>query len=138
MFSEVSYGIIPLQKQGDGWFVLLVQHSSSHYWGFPKGHAEGEESPKEAATRELKEETNLDIEKFLSESIFEEHYQFYFRGKHIDKTVWYFAAEVSGTIQLQQREVGDSKWVPLHEAKEHLTYETDKTVICNAIALLLS
>lgn len=135
MVREQSYGIVPLCMQEGIWHLLLIQHGSAGYWGFPKGHAEPEESPKEAAIRELKEETNLKVVRFLSESVLEEHYQFFFRGHRIDKTVWYFVAEVKGKIKLQQEEVGASKWVPLTEAVHHITYETDKSICRNAIAL---
>ena len=85
--KEYSYGIIPLQKQGDDWKVLLIQHSGARYWGFPKGHAELGESPKEAAVRELFEETSLKIVRFFSETPQEEHYQYTLRGELIFKTV---------------------------------------------------
>lgn len=136
MAFEQSYGIIPLRKQRGIWMVLLIQHSSSRYWGFPKGHAEEGEAPQIAASRELKEETNLDIKRFISEKALEEHYQFFFRGQHVNKTVWYFIAEVTGDLQLQSEEVSDSKWVFLSEAADHLTYDTDKTILNSAKGLL--
>lgn len=136
MGSETSYGIVPLNKNGGKWLVLLIQHSSSRYWGFPKGHAENNESPQEAATRELKEETNLDVVRLLSEDFFEEHYRFTFKGHLVDKTVFYFVAEVRGQVELQQQEVSDYKWVPLNEAEAHLTYATDQAVLRSAITLL--
>lgn len=43
--------------------VLLVQEAHGRHkgqWGFPKGHVEANESPEEAALRELAEETGLE------------------------------------------------------------------------------
>ena len=40
--------------------VLLVQQNQE-FWGFPKGHVEGDETEEETALREVKEETNLDV-----------------------------------------------------------------------------
>ena len=41
--------------------VLLIQQTEGH-WGFPKGHVEEGETELETAIREVKEETNLDVE----------------------------------------------------------------------------
>lgn len=136
MILESSYGILPLRKSEGIWRVLLIQHRTAGYWGFPKGHAEGSEEPKAAAIRELKEETNLDVVRFLSESILEEHYHFTKQGKCVDKKVLFFVAEVTGTVKLQALEVAHSKWVLLSEAVEKLTYETDKSICRRAMALI--
>jgi bis(5'-nucleosidyl)-tetraphosphatase len=136
MAHESSYGILPLRMDGGSWRILLIQHRAAGYWGFPKGHAEGNEEPKAAAVRELKEETNLEVVRFLSEAIFEENYHFSLHGKRIEKTVWFFVAEVAGSVKLQSFEVANSKWVLLSEAVNHLTHETDKSICTRAIALI--
>ena len=62
--------------------VLLVKNKKSEYvddpksfWGFPKGHMEEGETPKDAAKREVSEETGfvveLSDEKPLAESRYE-------------------------------------------------------------------
>lgn len=134
--KEQSYGIVPLQQVKGEWHVLLIQHGSSKYWGFPKGHAEEGESPQEAAIRELKEETNLDVVKFLSESVLEEHYHFVWHGKHVAKTVYFFVAQVIGDLALQAEEVSDSRWMPLASAESFITFDTDKSILRNALKLL--
>lgn len=137
MLTDHSYGIIPVQKSASEWQVLLIQHGTANYWGFPKGHADGDETPKQAAVRELREETNLEVVNFLSETILEEHYKFTWRGKLIAKTVWFFVAQVAGDLQLQAEEVKSSRWVPLANACDHLTYDTDKS-ICRQAATLIN
>ncbi len=42
--------------------VLLVHHKKMGVWLYPGGHVEGTETPDEALIREVKEETNLDVE----------------------------------------------------------------------------
>ena len=54
MVEEVSFGVIPLMKDNAAWQVFLILHKSGNHWGFPKGHASGNETPQETATRELK------------------------------------------------------------------------------------
>lgn len=41
--------------------VLLVKQTKGH-WGFLKGHVEADETEVETAIREVKEETNVDVE----------------------------------------------------------------------------
>lgn len=134
--KEYSYGIIPLRRNGDSWDVLLIQHSSAKYWGFPKGHAENGESPREAARRELLEETNLTVVKFLSEATFEEHYQYTLHGNLINKTVMFFVAEVAGQLSLQTHEVSGARWVTLANASRELTYDSDRSICQGVLSLL--
>lgn len=42
--------------------VLLVWHNKLNTWLYPGGHIEKNETPDEALIREIKEETNLDVE----------------------------------------------------------------------------
>lgn len=133
--TEYSYGIVPLRKHGGDWQVLLIQHSRAKYWGFPKGHAETGESPKEAAVRELFEETHLKVVRLFSESFFEEHYHYTLRGQLINKTVCLYVAEVTGELQLQVEEVSDGRWFNIQNAISHLTYEIDKSICRQAFEL---
>jgi bis(5'-nucleosidyl)-tetraphosphatase len=134
--KEYSFGIIPLRLHEGVWEVLLIRHSSAKYWGFPKGHPEAGESPRESAVRELLEETNLTVVKFLSESTFEEHYNYTLRGNLIKKTVMFFVAEVAGVLSLQSLEVSEARWVPLAEGPIALTYESDRTICRDVLSLL--
>jgi len=136
MITERSYGIVPLEKKAGEWHVLLVQHSTARYWGFPKGHGEEGESPKQAAMRELLEETNLEVVRFLSDTVLDEHYHYKHNGQLISKMVSFFIAEVKGTVTLQAEEISGSKWVPLSHAVDSVTYESDKVICQQVIALI--
>lgn len=134
--NEYSYGIVPLCKHEGEWKVLLVQHGRAKYWGFPKGHAESRETPKEAAIRELLEETNLNVVRFISESPQEEHYQYKLQGQLIHKTVSFFVAEVEGELQLQKEELSDSQWLGMTAALNRLTHDIDRSVCLQAFDLI--
>lgn len=136
MITDNSFGIIPVRKSTSGWEVLIILHRGGRHWGFPKGHAEEDETPQETATREFFEETGLTVVKILSEEDFVETYDFFSRGHKIYKTVNYFVAEVQGVVSLQANEVKDSKWVPLLEAHKHLTFPQARTLCRKALALL--
>lgn len=122
MRTENSFGIIPLHKSNGHWEVLLVQHRLGRHLGFPKGHAIQGEHPQESAIRELLEETGLSVSKLLPEMVFHESYTFFAHGIKVHKTVTYFAAEVSGSLLLQEAEISMAKWVPLSQAPSMLSF----------------
>lgn len=131
MKSDRSYGIIPLQKQGHRWRVLLIQHQAGH-WAFPKGHAEPGESPQQAAARELEEETGLTISRYLTDEPLTEQYIFFAHNQRIFKTVEYFPALVVGQICLQEAEIRTSQWCSMEEAKLQATFPETKR-LCTKI-----
>lgn len=129
--KEQSFGIIPIEDNK----VLLVQHKGGH-WAFPKGHSDKNETPKETATRELKEETDLDIVSFVSTPPLEEHYVFTWKGELIDKTVTYFVAYVKGDVKIQDDELIGYKWASFSEAKTLATFEEAKRICIKLTSLL--
>lgn len=133
--TESSYGIIPLEKRGGVWHVLLVKHQSGDHWSFPKGKPADEETPLETATRELREETGLEVKRFLLSGTITEKYRFEREGHEVKKTVTYFVAEVLGDVFLQFEEVCGGKWVPLFEAESHITFQESRNVCQQVLAL---
>ncbi len=127
--KESSFGIIPLQKTEKGDVrVLLIFHKGGKHWSFPKGHKDPGESDLEAATRELKEETGLDIEELLSDTPYMESYTFYKFQEKVLKTVSYYPAFVKGELKLQPEEILDARWLPMQEAIHHLTFKEAKAI----------
>lgn len=121
--EESSFGIIPLSKEGEEWKVLIVLHKGGRHWAFPKGHSNPGETPLEAAMRELKEETGLEVEKVLEEVPLKEAYSFYRPQEFVLKKVAYFPALVCGELHLQEEEIQDAKWIFLKEATGYLTFK---------------
>jgi len=59
--DKLSCGAVVARQSEDGWVTLLLRAYSN--WDFPKGLREDGETPLEAATREIGEETGIrDIE----------------------------------------------------------------------------
>ncbi len=130
MVKEQSYGIIPMRKSDAGWEVLVVKHRSGH-WSFPKGHPETIETPLETASRELKEETSLDVIKVLSEDLLEEKYVYRFKGELRDKTVTYFIAEVNGQLKIDTHELDEARWAPVNQAANLVTFSQARAICHN-------
>lgn len=127
--QDQSYGVIPLSQRDGHWEVFLIQHCHGRYWGFPKGHAETGETPQEAACRELKEETNLDVLRYLQTEPLIEQYQFVVEKRRVFKRVFYFVAEVFGTVILQQKEISNGAWLTFAKAFEQLTHPEGRMIL---------
>ncbi len=125
--GDYSFGVIPVCKDKNQYYFLLIKHHAGH-WAFPKGHAEEGESEVEVAKREFGEETGIKKFKIVPKACFIERYRYKFEDKLIDKTVKYFLAFVKDkTVRIQEKEISDYKWVSFNEALELITYkETDK------------
>lgn len=131
MEQDESFGVVPLRKNGSQWEVFLVLHKHAKYWGFPKGHAEGSETPQESAARELKEETNLEIIRYLAQEPLTEQYRFTHGQRYIVKKVYYFIAEVGGSAKLQEEEIEAGVWAQLSDAMAKITHPEGKAIIAH-------
>ncbi|MBX7067312.1 MAG: NUDIX domain-containing protein [Parachlamydiales bacterium] len=129
MQKDESFGVIPLRRSKGFWEVFLIQHNRSGYWGFPKGHAEANETPEQAAFRELKEETNLELVSLIQTEPLKEQYTFILDRRRVFKQVLYYIAEVGGDIILQKGEIHDGGWFPFPEAIARVTHQEGKTLL---------
>jgi len=119
---DQSFGVIPISFNENNPQVFLVQNKNGAFWGFPKGHAEEKETPKQAALRELKEETALESIGDLFEQPLIEKYSFTHNGFSVKKTVTYFVLETTKESHLEEEEILDGGWFTLEQAKKKLTF----------------
>jgi len=125
----VCYGIIPVRSTYEGWQCFLIQHRRDSFWGFPKGHVEGDEKPLETAKRELLEETCLIMTSLHDEVPIEHVYKYQEEGEWVDKTVYFYLAKVSGTSVMNPPEVLQGLWCSLSEAEEKISYPEGKKLV---------
>ena len=105
--------------------VLVLKQVQGH-WGFPKGHVENNETEIETAIREIKEETNLDVE--INEKF--RYVETYSPKENVTKDVDFFVAnKIGGDVKPQEEEVSEIKWVSPKEALELVSYESSKIVM---------
>ena len=102
--------------------VLLIKQTKGH-WGFPKGHVEKNETEIETAIREVKEETNLDVEIDANKRYTMEYVTD--KGK-LKQVVLFIAKCIGGEIKAQECEVTDIKWLDFDEAIETITYDNTR------------
>jgi bis(5'-nucleosidyl)-tetraphosphatase len=133
VMKDAAFGIVPIfvQKTDDSSEMqfLLIRHWAGH-WGFPKGHAEGEETTIVTACRELEEETGIQAYTVLDDTSFVEQYSFKKDGETIEKTVTYFIARVeSQAVTCQEQEIQAYTWVNFDTALQTITFDQAKRIL---------
>jgi 8-oxo-dGTP diphosphatase len=119
--------IVPMKRGAGGNRVL----------GLPKGHPDGDETPEQAATREVAEETGVTAE--LIEPLGETNYSYERKGRRVAKRVAFFLFEYrSGDLADHDHEIEDARWMPLNEAARSLTYAGEREMISRALSRLAS
>jgi 8-oxo-dGTP pyrophosphatase MutT (NUDIX family) len=115
--------IVPVKRAADGRKVL----------GLPKGHADGDETPQAAATREVAEETGVTAE--LVDELGEVNYRYERRGRPIAKTVRFFLFHyLSGSLEDHDHEIEEARWMPLEQAARELTYAGEREIVQRALS----
>ena len=139
---EVSAGAVIFRNMPDKtWRFLLLRYRHCH-WDFAKGHVEAGETLKEAARREIEEETGIADLRFVPE--FHERTHFFYvakgsewerrrkdgRGRWIFKTVHFFLAENTNEAPVHlSDEHTDFLWLPFDKALEQATFENAKQLL---------
>lgn len=122
MEKEKSCGAIVYNQNNE---VLVVKHNAGH-WDFPKGHMEKDETEQQTAIREVKEETNIDVELYDSYR-YEIHYS---PKENVEKTVVFFLAKnLSSDTHKQDAEIANIGWFKYEEAMDMLTFEDAKKLL---------
>ena len=123
-----------------GFVVFKRSHGEIHYliirawngeYGFSKGHVENNESEYETAIRELKEETNIEVQ-IVNGFREQVEYKFPKRENVIKQCVYFLGEWVRNDIKCQEIEVSEAKFVTYKEAMELLTFEETKEILKEA------
>jgi len=136
MKREFSAGGIIFNDLGQ---VLLINNEAlkdptKSYWGFPKGHLNPGESSQDAAVREVKEETGLEVK--VKAKVGDHKYVFTFNGEKIFKVVTMFLMQlIGGELKIQTDELLDAQWMEPDEALKKLSFSQDKSLLKQALEI---
>lgn len=132
MIKEKSCGAVVYKKEEEKIYFLIEEMKAGHY-SIPKGHVENNETEIETALREIKEETNLEVN---LDSNFREVVS-YSPYEGCIKDVVFFVAEAK-TFDMKEQliEVTSLKWLEPVDAINILTFDSDKEVLRKALKYL--
>lgn len=131
--TENWYQTLPKKRSASGVFltndsghVLLVKPSYRDYWQLPGGCIDDNESPGQAAIREVREELGLSLQQvtmrcldYNNLPVKGESYQFIFDGGVLDE-------QMIAQIVLEEKELVDFAFLPLEQAIPMLSEETQR------------
>ena len=133
--------------------TLLIKHKKLGVWLNPGGHLEENETPEEAAIREVKEETGLDVEiieigsihKIKTNGAFEKTLPFSIMYEYVDyKTgihehfdmIYLVRPKNNAEINADYKEVTEIGWFSENEIDKLEIYESTKISLHNAFAAI--
>lgn len=130
MQYEKSCGFV-VYKEVQGTFYYLIIRASNGEYGFPKGHMENEETEYETAIRELKEETNIEVQ--IVEGFRREiEYQLPNKENVMKQAVYFLGRSITDDIICQETEVSKAMFVTISEAIQLLTFEDTRVILKEA------
>ena len=111
-------------------YLILKRRLHWKGWEFPKGGVDLFESKKNAAIREVKEETGL---KVLNVQKHKNHGKYLYKKKFLDRTgiagqtfSLYSAEAKDSKVKLDQKEHSSYKWLDFNKAQKILTYPNQR------------
>lgn len=143
--QDSSAGVIVFRRDhGDLTFLLLKSRQTRRpIWEFPKGGVAEGETPRDAALRELQEETGIPPDDIRLVPGFQrtEHYRFTLQraagGTAVRKQVVYFLGETDRQdVQIAPDEASDFAWLEAVEALRRVRYPQRRRILTAAIEYL--
>jgi 8-oxo-dGTP pyrophosphatase MutT (NUDIX family) len=139
MRREVSAGGVVVRERDGVRELAVIRPHGRRVWALPKGHIDPGENAEQAAIREVREETGLDVT--LEADLGPIHYSYHFRGERIFKSVHFFlfhfhAGDIDRLEEAMRVEVDEARWIPLADAAYQLAYRGEREVVARAVELL--
>jgi len=149
---SVPTATLPVVDETSAGGLVVARHAGVHVaaviarrnragrleWCLPKGHLEGDETPEQAAVREIAEETGIRGEVLRRLGVID--YWFSGEDRRVHKVVHHFLLEAHGgelsVAGDPDGEVEDVEWVPVLALPERLAYPNERRLAETAHTVL--
>jgi len=137
MDKEFSSGALIFRKEKQETLFLLIYSGRNKIWGFPKGHLEPGESEKEAATREIMEETGIKdlrfVDGFREEDVYKARSNKGPHGGEIEKHSIYLLCETrTADVVVDAAEITNYQWLGIYDAEKLLNFDSLRRLLRKA------
>ncbi len=123
---EFSAGGVVL-REGQALLIRTRDLRGRAVWSFPKGKLDEQETSPQAAVREVEEETGWRCR--IEAELLRSQYWFQREGRRVKKTVRWFRMVAIEQVGRPDKEVDEAAWVPVREAMDRLTYDSDRELL---------
>lgn len=128
MAIEVTSGaVVYRHHDGELQYLLLQSTNKGNFWGFPKGHVEGDETLEETAKREIREETSLNMKINTDFHVYTEYDLP--NGNRKQMTLYTAELDNDPDVHLQAEEIKNAGWFNYDDARHQLTYNNLKELL---------
>jgi bis(5'-nucleosidyl)-tetraphosphatase len=128
LLPPLSAGVVVMRRFPDGWRCLVLR--AYRNWDFPKGLVEDDEAPRDAAQREVWEETSLGDLRFTWGEEYKETLPY--AGRKVAR--YYIAESVSDPVVLQ---VSEELGRPEHDEFRWVSFDAAEDVLPPRLAIVL-
>lgn len=133
-------GVVVRHRTGETPEIVLIAVGPQNRWQLPKGLVEPAETPEQAATREVREETGITGALAAPLEVVEYWYVATRQATRVrfHKFVHFFLFNyVSGDVTQHDQEVNEARWVTFAEARSLLTFASERRVVAEAQTMIL-
>jgi 8-oxo-dGTP pyrophosphatase MutT (NUDIX family) len=136
--TEISAGGVVYRSGDDGVEICLAARRTRRgdlAWGLPKGLVERNESPEDAALREVAEETGLEAE--IEHDLGTVRYFYVWEGVRVRKQVRFFLMRATGgDVSNHDDEMEDVRWFPARRAVKRASFRGERELVERAAEML--
>ena len=126
---EKSCGAVIFRRHSGNVEYLLVKNKKGNNWGFPKGHMEVYENERQTATREVREETGLNVKLLDGFRTISEYHP---KGRIVKQVIFFVAEMPDEDVVIQPSEIERFIWADYSLAIKTFKFSNDKKVLTQA------
>jgi len=130
--DQISAGGVAFRWKDSHSEIAIVSVKPKLRWQLPKGIVDADESPQQAAVREVREEAGVETDLIKLIETIEYWYRSVKYGKPVrfHKFVHFYLMEYkSGDVANHDHEVEEARWVSFEEALKLLDFKSERDVV---------